>query len=417
MSDSRPNATERQKRAFGLLLRRLSENAGLSQEQNVLRDQLYQLASAGEFEQAFDINHRLLLEIGNAHSAAEGSAQNAAMGHEQHPAEPPARFLSRLFKRRQVTGPNIPAIVQSRERQLTTLALDRAVLLGMSGQPGEANGLLDKLMDARGDDPGNHIAEDIFEAALGLADLSGSDERRQQILRARMAFYFDLAHEFGDDEKLNTALQAAEALHCDLAGMDDVNDQPDAIWTNANMMRLFGQRHERTELLRGASDLLTRAAQILRKSGKIQASYDMVLEQLDAEVSLARLMSDTSELSSISNRLRDIVDLPDTMITTETRGQARYALGSCLAKQADIDGKIVTLRKSFGYFESAAKQFADIGLEARELKSLRDLAVAKLTAAELLAFNTDSVDTDLILAKRYNAEAELLQQQLSARLG
>jgi len=56
-------------------------------------------------------------------------------------------------------------------------------------------------------------------------------------------------------------------------------------------------------------------------------------------------------------------------------------------------------------------------LEARELKSLRDLAMAKLTAAELLALNTDSLDTDLILAKRYNAEAELLQQQLSARLG
>lgn len=405
MSDSGPNATERQKRAFGLLLRRLSENAGLSQEQNVLRDRLYQQASAGQFEQAFDINHQLLLEIGNA------------QGDEHKPAEPPARFLSRLFKRRQIADPDIPAVIQSREHQLTTLALDRAVLLGMSGQPGEASALLDKLMDARGDDPGNHIAEDIFEAALGLADLSGSHERRQQILRARMAFYFDLALEFGDDEKLNTASQAAEALHCDLAGLEDVDDQPDAIWTKANMKRLFGRKHERTELLRAASDDLTRAAQILRKSGQIQHSYDMVLEHLDAEVALASLMNDTSELSSISNRLRDIVDLPDTMVTTETRGQARYALGTCLTKQADIDGKIVTLRKAFGYFESAAKQFADIGMEARELKSLRDLAMAKLTAAELLALNADSLDSDLMLAKRYNAEAEQLQQQLSARLG
>lgn len=405
MSDRGPNATERQKRAFGLLLRRLSENAGLSQEQNVLRDRLYQLAAAGEFEQAFDINHQLLLDVGNA----PGDAQKVT--------EPPARFLSGLFKRRQVADPDIPHIYQSRERQLTTLALDRAVLLGMSGQPGEANALLDKLMDARGDDPGNHLAEDIFEAALGLADLSGSHERHQQILRARMAFYFDLALEFGDDEKLNTALQAAEALHCDLAGLEDVDDQPDAIRTSANMMHLFGEKHERTELLRAAADQLSKSAQLLRKNGHIQDSYDMVLEQLDAEAALAGLMSDTSELTSISNRLRDIVDLPDTMVTTETRGQARYVLATCLARQADVDGKIVTLRKAFGYFESAAKQFADIGMEARELKSLRDLAMAKLTAAELLALNTDSVDTDLVLAKRYNAEAEQLQQQLSARLG
>lgn len=405
MSDNGPNATERQKRAFGLLLRRLSENAGLSQDQNVLRDRLYQLAGAGEFEQAFDVNHQLLLDVGNANA------------DETQSSEPPANLLGRFFRRRQVDHPEIPTTFQSKEQQLTTLALDRAVLLGMSGQPGEANALLDKLMDARGDDPGNLLAEDIFEAALGLADLSGSAERRQQILHARMAFHFDQALEFGDDEELNTALQAAETLFCDQLGMEDTRCEPDVIRTRANMMLKFGQAHERTGLLRSAADQLSDGAQILRKSGLIQPSYEMVLESLDTEIALAALMGDTSELSSIANRLRDIVDLPDTMVTTETRGQARYVLGSCLARQADIDGKIVTLRKAFGYFESSAKQFADIGLEARELKSLRDLAMAKLTAAELLALNADSVDTDLVLAKRYNAEAEQLQQQLSARLG
>lgn len=400
-----PNATERQKRAFGLLLRRLSENAGLSQEQNVLRDRLYQLASTGAFEQAFDINHQLLMDVGNA------------QGDAPKEAEHPANLLGRLFKRRHVTDPNIPPVVQTPERQLCTLALDRAVLLGMSGQPGEANELLDKLMDARGTDPGNHIAEDIFEAALGLADLSDSIERRRQILSARMAFYFEQALELGDDEKLTTALQAAETLHCDLSGLEDVAHHPDAVRTTANMMRRFGLQHERTGLLRAAADQMESAAQFLRKSGQIQQSFAMVLDQLDAEVALAALMGDTAELASIGNRLRDIVDLPDTMITTETRGQARYALATCLSRQAEIDGKIVTLRKAFGYFESAAKQFADIGLEARELKSLRDLAMAKLTAAELLALDTGSVDTDLVLAKRYNAEAQQLQQQLSARLG
>lgn len=405
MSGTGSNATERQKKAFGLLLRRLSENAGLTNSQNVLRDQIYQLASTGQFEEAFEINHQLLLEVGSADAGASASGETQA------------HFLGRFFKRPDLADPDLPAVFQSRERQLTTLALDRAVLLGMSGQPGEANDLLDKLMDARGDDPGNHMAEDIFEAALGLADLSGSAGRRQQILHARMSFFFDMALKEGDDEKLQTALQAGEAMHCDLAAVEDVAGHPEAVRTCADMMLRFGHSHERTGLLKSAADMLSDAAQALRKSGQIRQSYELTVEGLYAEIALAGLMGDTSELAALAKRLRDIIDLPDTMLTTESRGQARYFLGTCLARQADIDGRIVTLRKAFGYFESAAKQFADIGLEAKELKSLRDLALAKLTAAELLALNSDNSDTDLVLAQRYNAEALQLQQQLSARLG
>nr|WP_306266605.1 hypothetical protein [Pararhizobium sp. IMCC3301] len=405
MSETVSNATERQKKAFGLLLRRLSENAGLTNSQNALRDQIYHMASTGQFGDAFEINHRLLLEVGNAD--AEGAASDEA----------PAHFLSRFFKRPDVADPNLPAVFQSRERQLSTLALDRAVLLGMSGQPGEANDLLDKLMEARGEDPGNHMAEEIFEAALGLADLSASTSRRHQILHARMSFFFDMALQDGDDEKLRTALQAGELLHCDLAALDDVADHPEAVRTCADMMLQFGRSHERTGMLKSASIMLSAAAQSLRKSGQIKQSYELVVESLHAEIALAGLMGDASELAVLSKRLRDIVDLPDTMLTTETRGQTRYFLGTCLARQADIDGRIVTLRKAFGYFEAAAKQFAEIGLEAKELKSLRDLALAKVTAAELLALNRDNSDTDLVLAQRYNAEALQLQQELSARLG
>ena len=405
MSDSGSNATERQKRAFGLLLRRLSENAGLTQDQNVMRDRLYQMAAAGEYEQAFDINHQLLLEVGNGHCDTPKTV------------ELPQNLLSRFFKRRQITDPDIPHVFQSRERQLTTLALDRAVLLGMSGQPGEANALLDKLMDARGEDPGNHMAEDIFDAALGLADLADNQGRRQQILRARMQFYFDLALELGDEEKLETTLQALESLYPEVLDVEDVSQVMDATRCKADMLRKFGQLHEKTGLLKSAAKLLNDLALTIRKNGHIKDSYNLVLEALEAEIALASLMSDTSELSSLSNRLRDIVDLPDTMISNEARGQARHILGTSLARQAEIDGRIVTLRKAFGYFESAAKLYAEIGQEAKELQCLRDLALAKLTAAELLALDAQNTDTDLVLAQRYNAEAMLLQQQLSARIG
>lgn len=404
MSGNGPNATERQKRAFGLLLRRLSAGAGLSSSQNAERDRIYRLAADNQFEQAFQVNHKLLQEVSNSEFGNPPISENAD------------GLFKRFFGRKIVSEPNIPAQEQSTEQQLATLALDRAVLLGMSGQPGEANDLLDKLMEARGEDAGQRLAEDIFEVAIGLSELSGSDQRRQDVLRARMNFFFDIALEHGDDDKLHTALQASETLQADVLGQDDLVHSPDAIRVKADMMRRFGQAHERTSLLKSAATLLAGTAISLRKNGQMKESYDLTLESLEAEIGLAGLMADTSELGALSNRLRDIVDLPDTMITTQSRGQARHILGTCLAKQAEIDGKIVTLRKAFGYFESAAKQFADIGLEAKELQSLRDLALAKLTAAELLALD-NTADTDLILAQRYNAEAMLLQQQLSTRLG
>ncbi|MEP0520791.1 MAG: hypothetical protein ABJO09_12145 [Hyphomicrobiales bacterium] len=403
MSGNGPNATERQKGAFGLLLRRLSAGAGLSSSQNSKRDQIYKLAANNQFEQAFQINHRLLQEV--SHSEP-GSAPNS---------ENTDGLFKRIFGRKTVYEPNIPAPEQSTEQQLATLALDRAVLLGMNGQPGEADDLLDKLMDARGDDPGQRLAEDIFEVALGLSDLSGSISRRRDVLRARMSFFFDMALEHGDDEKLHTALQASETLQADILGEDDLEHSPDTTRLKADMMRRFGEAHERTGLLKSAAGLLSKAATHLRKNGQMKDSYDLTLESLEADIALASLMADTSELHVLSNRLRDIVDLPDTMITTQSRGQARYILGTCLAQQSEIDGKIVTLRKAFGYFESAAKHFADLGMEAKELQSLRDLALAKLSAAELLALD-NTADTDLILAQRYNAEAMQLQQQLSARL-
>lgn len=403
MSGNGPSATERQKGAFGLLLRRLSAGAGLSSSQNSERDQIYKFASHNQFEQALQINHRLLQEVSNSEPGSPPISENAD------------GFFKRFFGRKTISEPNIPAPEQSIEQQLATLALDRAVLLGMSGQPGEADDLLDKLMEARGDDPGQRLAEDIFEVALGLSDLSGSVQRRRDILRARMTFFFDMALEHGDDDKLHTALQACETFQADVLGEDDLDHSPDVTRLKADMMRRFGVAHERTGLLKSAADLLSGAALHLRKNGHMKDSYDLTLESLEADIALASLMADTAELHAISNRLRDIVDLPDTMITTQSRGQARHILGTCLAQQADIDGKIVTLRKAFGYFESAAKHFADIGLEAKELQSLRDLALAKLTAAELLALD-NTADTDLILAQRYNAEAMQLQQQLSARL-
>lgn len=403
MSGNGPNATERQKRAFGLLLRRLSAGAGLSSSQNSQRDKIYKLAADDQFEQAFQINHKLLQEVSNSEFGTPPISENAD------------GLFKRLFGRKTVSEPNIPAQEQSTEQQLATLALDRTVLLGMSGQPGEADDLLDKLMDARGDDPGQRLAEDIFEVAIGLADLSGSAQRRSDVLRARMTFFFDMALEHGDDDKLHTALQASETLQADLLGEDDLGYSSVVTRLKADMMRRFGEAHERTGLLKSAANLLSEAALHLRKSGQMKESYDLTLEGLETEIALARLMADTAELSTLSNRLRDIVDLPDTMITVQSRGQARHILGKCLAQQAEIDGKIVTLRKAFGYFESAAKHFADIGMEAKELQSLRDLALAKLTAAELLALD-NTADTDLILAQRYNAEAMQLQQQLSARL-
>lgn len=404
MSGNGPNATERQKRAFGLLLRRLSAGAGLSASQNIERDHIYKFAADNQFEQAFQINHKLLQEVSSSEFGNSPPTENAD------------GLFKRMFGRKKISEPEIPAQQQSLEQQLATLALDRAVLLGMSGQPGEANDLLDKLMDARGADPGQILAEDIFDVALGLSDLSGNSQRRQDILSTRMNFYFDMALEHGDDDKLQTAFQASEALQADVLGDDSIQTDASIIRAKADMMRRFGEVHERTGLLKSAATHLSDMSLQLRKNGHMKESYELTLESLEAEIALAKLLADTAELHSISNRLRDIVDLPDTMITVQSRGQARHILGTCLAYQADIDGKIVTLRKAFGYFESAAKQFADIGMEAKELQSLRDLALAKLTAAEILALD-NTADTDLILAQRYNAEAMLLQQQLSARLG
>ncbi len=145
-------------------------------------------------------------------------------------------------------------------------------------------------------------------------------------------------------------------------------------------------------------------------------AYTLDLERYSTDVQLAKLLSDATELNTISNRLRDFIELPDTMLGQEGRADARHLLGYCLTLLADIDGKVITLRKAFGYLEGAAKKFAEQGLEGKELRSLKDLALAKVTAAELLALDSSTGDTDLVLARRYNAEAMQIQEELSARL-
>lgn len=399
---ARPTAISRQKKAFGLLLRRLSENAGLTDEQNKTRDQIYQHVLSGDFDLALSVNRNLLQAVSDATITPDESTA---------PRSLESRVRNLIFGNRKGDASNLSPPVKSPDDQLATLALDRAVLLGMSGQPGEANALLDRLMDARGDDPGHHKAEEIFEAALGLAELAGNHARLAEVLTARIRFYYELAVSNGDENLLETALSALETR-------EEAEGDPGALARHkAEMLAGYGKAHEKTELLAKAANLLDQEAKEHRSAGDMHGSYQLVLTALSAKIDLAKLVGDTQELARMANRLREMIDLPDTMISAAGRAEARQILGHCLWAQADIDGRIITLRKAFGYLEAAAKSFADLGQEAREMECLRDLAMAKLTAAEIMALDPETGESDLVLAKRYNAEAADLQAQLAARLG
>lgn len=411
----RQSASQRQKKAFGLLLRRLSENAGLSDAQNTSRDRIYQYVLDGDFERALSVNRELLQAV--ADGDKEIQPRDATKGVEM-------LLRNLLGKNRPTSTPKTDQLSRSSSgshtaahssNQLAVLALDRAVLLGMSGQPGEANALLDRLMDARGDDPDQTKAEDIFEVTLGLAELSDSAGSLQDVLTARIRFYYELALENGEEALLETALAALDMRQDHSASMGAETDS-DAIHNKAQILAGFGRAHEKTDLLRKASSLLEEQAQHERRAGGMHRSYELVLAALACDIDLARLVSDGDALARIGHRLRDIVDLPDTMMNVASRAQARHTLGHCLTAQAHLDGRIITLRKAFGYLEAAAKCFADLGLAAEETAALTDLAQAKMTAAELLALDPENGDGDLVLAQRYTAEANELRQAIGAHL-
>ena len=407
MSRNAPNAESRENKIFGLLLRRLSTGANLTNVQNTQRDQIYALVVEKDYEQALQINQQLLNET----SGMVAPADNSSLVYS---------FFEKLFKRASEQPSQSDQTPDQDEgntdQKIAMLALDRAVLLGLSGQPAEASMLLEHVMNAQIATDNITFTEEIFEVASELADLAGDRLGKQNVSQARIQYYFELALASGNQTHLDTALQSLEINSAEIYQTDDPQSVIEHVRIEAGLLRDFGIAHEQTELIRRSSTMLEKAAQNARQSGDLNRSYTLELERYAVDIELAKLMTDPAELQAISNRLRDFIELPDTMLGPEGRADARHLLGYCLTRSADIDGKVITLRKAFGYLEGAAKSFAEQGLESKELRSLKDLALAKVTAAEILALNGSNGDTDLVLAQRYKAEALQLQEQLSTRL-